>query len=89
MEYNQDELPDPSSSLQEIKDFVDTSLIWKDLKIYLEWKMEKDQKSMLAVDNLQDLGKLQGSIEAIEDVLMLPDLFLHLVEFNEPIEDNA
>lgn len=67
------------SSTDELEDFKE-SRVWHDIKQFLEDRREIIHEKMKSVDSIEELRKLQGALEHIEDMLDLPDKFLNELE---------
>lgn len=89
------------ASADQIKDFRDNSLIWKDVKREMAiWSRMFQREVMEVIDDvvagqreagsaLTHLGSIHGRVKAVEYMLSLPDIFLQTLEMQKEARKRA
>jgi len=77
-----------TSTKSQLKSFIDGPL-GRDMRRELRvWQKMAEEEFAIATDLLQ-LGKIQGRIEAIKQMMILPNIMMDLLESMEDEEDES
>ena len=67
---------------QQVKDFVE-GFVWQDIKEILEDWIDGIKTEVFAADDIDEVRRYQGRMEALEYFLALPSTLIEALEFEE------
>lgn len=76
------------SSINEVNNLTDTT-VWEDIETLVEERIEILQEVLVHEDDPVEMRKLQGTIQAWQNFLEIPELLIRYLEMQKDPRDNG